>query len=309
MLDIADPEVLAGREEPTTTRLWVRLPEGRLRADVFVPANPRATVPPLLALHGISRAANALSTAFAPLTAAAGRVLIVPRFPPGDWPVFQRIGGVRPDKPLLALLARLQAMGLADTSKVDLFGFSGGAQLAHRFAMLYPQYVAALHVAAAGWYCLPDDSVPFPMGLRTEANRVSLGEPDIAGLMGAQLSAFLKLPLRIYVGEDDRLRDPALRRDRRIDKSQGRDRVARAHAFAAAIKSAAHARGIVPTLSLTILPGCGHDFPQCAQVAGLAAQVCGFSITKGDDYERASLRPCKMGFLHPACDPCPCVRS
>ncbi|WEX78896.1 hypothetical protein PYH37_003841 [Sinorhizobium numidicum] len=285
MPNIANPEVLAGREKPTTTRLWVRLREGRLRADVFVPANPQASVPPLLALHGISRAANALSTAFAPLTAAAGRVLIVPRFPPGDWPVFQRIGGARPDKPVLALLARLQAMGLADTRKVDLFGFSGGAQLAHRFAMLYPQHVAALHVAAAGWYCLPDDSVPFPMGLRTEANMVPPGESDIAGLMLAQLSAFLKLPLRIYVGEDDRLRDPALRRDRRIDALQGRDRVARAHAFAAAFKSAAHARGIVPTLSFTVLPGCGHDFPQCAQAAGLAAQVCGLSITKGDDYE------------------------
>ena len=51
----------------------------------------------------------------------------------------------------------------ADFGRVDLVGFSGGAQFAHRFAMLYPGCVRRVVVAAAGWYTYIDPSRPFPL--------------------------------------------------------------------------------------------------------------------------------------------------
>ncbi len=247
----------------------IRPPAGRLRAIVRRPHYPNPDLPPLLALHGISRDAGTMAKAFAPHCARHGRVLITPRFSRRDWPRFQRIGAARPDLALLALLDHLQELGLADTRRVVLFGYSGGAQLAHRFAMLYPQRLTSLHVAAAGWYCLPDKSLAFPMGLAEAKARMT---PDVPTLAHGQLHDFLRLKHRIYVGSEDRTRDPALRQNPVLDAGQGRHRLARAHRFAQVLSRAAQARGITADLDLTELPGCAHSFAQCAE-AGLAWRV------------------------------------
>ena len=49
------------------------------------------------------------------------------------------------------LCADLQPGGhLADANQFELAGYSGGAQFAHRFAMLYPQMVSRLTVSFGG---------------------------------------------------------------------------------------------------------------------------------------------------------------
>ncbi len=259
--------------EAMTLTLSARVGRRRVAASVQLPAACAAegrTLPPLVALHGISRDAAGIAEAFGPICARAGRVLIVPHFSERDWPRFQRIGRVRPDLALLSLITELRALGLVEAGRVALFGYSGGAQLAHRFAMLYPQRIAALHLAAAGWYCMPDETLPFPVGLK------SAGKPggfDAASLALGQLPAFLSLPVRIYVGDRDTARDQALRSDPRIDASQGLDRVSRARRYAAALRDAAAAKGIAPDIGLTELEGCAHSFSECAQ-AGLTRLVC-----------------------------------
>lgn len=248
------------RVGPKTLGIRIVLPQGKVRAGV----------PPLLALHGISRDAPSIEAEFGPACNDAGRVLIVPHFSEADWPHFQTIGTHRPDKAILAVLSHVAALGLARTERVAVFGYSGGAQLAHRFAMLYPNRVAALHAAAAGWYCLPDQSLPFPMGLGPA--HIPRGV-DAAALSRSHLPTFLRLPLRVYVGAEDTQRDPALRGHPALEHRQGRNRHARGQCYVAAFTAAAEARGIAPDVQFNDLPGCAHSFTDCAR-AGLTDLVC-----------------------------------
>lgn len=227
---------------------------------------------PLVALHGISRDARALWQAFSPLAAAEGRALLVPRFTARDWPQFQQIGRVRPD---LVLLDLLQQAGLAK-ERVDLFGFSGGAQLAHRFAMLYPHRVATLHLAAPGWYTLPDTTVRWPLGLKQGTEQGTgrrLRGFDAAALSRLQLRHYLALKVRLWVGALDTGRDASLRQTDALDALQGKTRLERAAAYTEAFRRAACAHGITPDIDLTVLPGCGHDFTDCARSGDLATRV------------------------------------
>jgi pimeloyl-ACP methyl ester carboxylesterase len=223
---------------------------------------------PLVALHGISRNALAMWQAFAPIAEATGRSLLVPRFTEHQWPRFQQIGRARPD---LALLDLVQQAGLSG-QRVDLFGFSGGAQLAHRFAMLYPNRLGTLHLAAPGWYTLPDAGVRWPQGLGAHPGRRLRGF-DAAALSRLQLRHYLSLRVRVWVGALDTDRDASLRQNADLDARQGRTRIERAHHYVEAFGRAARAMGIVPDIDLTVLPDCGHDFSECARVGGLAARV------------------------------------
>lgn len=269
-----------------THTLRLCLKAGILTATVHVPANIDPSCPPLLALHGISRNAAAISANFAPICLARGQVLIVPEFSKKQWPHFQQIGAVRADRALLELLSNVQDLGFAQTGKIDLFGYSGGAQLAHRFAMLYPNRIDTLHVAAAGWYCLPDTSLAFPMGLglglgfgcdlaspNGTPDRKTIRSQQIASLARVQLDAFLKLRFRIYVGDEDDARDPALRQSALLDLAQGKTRRDRARNYAHALSMAAQNAGITPDVALSELPGCAHSFSQCA-AAGMSSLVC-----------------------------------
>jgi pimeloyl-ACP methyl ester carboxylesterase len=246
---------------------------GGIRARVFIPSFVNSTRRPLLALHGISRKDKAIFEGFKEVAEKTGRVLIVPRFSRKEWPEFQRIGRARPDRALLSLLSVLRDEGVIGPGKVDLFGFSGGAQLANRFALLYPQMIGKLHLAAAGWYCLPDEAIAFPAGIGAAKRPRHRGYADIDAAMRSQIDQFLRIPLRVYVGEQDTLRDAALRTNAILDKSQGLDRKTRAAAFVSSFRDAADRSGIASNTSMTILPGCGHDFTQCAEEAALAERV------------------------------------
>ncbi|MEO0751693.1 MAG: hypothetical protein AAFY25_07810 [Pseudomonadota bacterium] len=257
-------------DTPTLMNLRVYAGTQILSVRVQIPSRLNPDLAPLVALHGISRDASGILHEFGPACDSAGRVLIVPRFGRAHWSHFQTIGRHRPDRALLALMDHLRQTGIISTARVSLFGYSGGAQLSHRFAMLYPQRIASLHVAAAGWYCAPDHKQVFPMGL---------GRPDtamghnIASFAIRQLRPFLKLPIHVYVGGQDIKRDDALRKGPVLDTIQGRNRLARARSYIAALCGAAEARSISPNMDFTELPGCAHEFSTCAQ-AGMTELVC-----------------------------------
>lgn len=267
---------------PTVTGLRVASAAGSLPARIIRPAAP-SSLPPLVVLHGISRNAGALATLFTPWAARSGRMVIVPRFSETRWPHFQRpCRAARPDQALLALLAHLAATDPACAGPVDLFGHSGGAQLAHRFAMLYPHTVGRLNLVAAGWYCLPDASMSYPYGLGTDAARDSL---SWVRRSRQGLPAFLRLPVRVFVGTADRDRDPALRTSPALDRGQGPDRIARAETYVARFRSAAQSHGIAPDIALTRLAGIAHDVGQALRRSDLAARVTG----DGPDLPRLSV--------------------
>jgi pimeloyl-ACP methyl ester carboxylesterase len=235
---------------------------GPLALDCWMalPDQPRRGARPLVAVHGIARGAREIAEAFAMRAAAQGRAVIAPLFDEPRWTGYQRaVAPRRADRALLGLLDELADEGVTAADGFDLFGYSGGAQFAHRFAMLYPRRIGRLSVCAAGWWTLPDAAEDFPYGLGG-----AWGERLAAGL-----DRFLGLEIAVSFGADDDAPDAATRSRPALDTRQGRDRVARARAFAAALREAAAVRRLPePRLTLTALPGCGHDFLACAR-AGL----------------------------------------
>lgn len=245
-------------------------PAGPLSAFVITPPR-RSDAPPLVALHGISRNPRTLVDLFRPEAERTGRVVVVPHFSATRWPVFQRpCRSARPDQALLALLAQLGQTDPAFAGRVALFGHSGGAQLAHRWAMLYPHKVARLNLVAAGWYCLPDTSMPHPYGL-------GRGDTPDAGQWSRRhaeaLRAYLALPVRVFVGTRDTARDDSLRKTRALDDGQGHTRLARAETYVNHFRTAAAQHDIRHDVDLIRLPGVTHDVADAITSADLARCV------------------------------------
>ena len=230
-----------------------------------LPTQPAADRPPLVAVHGIGRAARDQAALFAPRAAAAGRVVIAPIFDEERWPLYQQVVRQgRADLALLGLMTELRLTGIWRTPGFEFVGYSGGAQFAHRFAMLYPNLVVGLTTVSAGWYTFPDEA-PFPYGLGARRGRRADWGPRLA----SGLDAFLRLPITVAVGAEDNRPDHLTRSGPAIDRQQGEDRVTRAIRWADALKQAAAARALTPRTRLRILPESDHDFRRCVERGGL----------------------------------------
>jgi len=256
--------------EAASCAITWRAPRGRqsLGCWIVTPNAPRKGAAPLVAIHGISRGAEEIAEAFAAQAAAQGRTVIAPLFDEEAWSGYQRlVSPKRADLALMALLDDLTLSGVAEAGRVDLFGYSGGAQCAHRFAMLHPQRVRRLSACAAGWWTFPD-AAAFPYGVGGAAD-------GWGARVAAALPEFLRLDITVSVGGDDARPDPAMRSAPAVDAQQGRSRLERARRWVEALRAAAAARGLpAPKVSFTVLPGAGHDFPDCAR-AGLVDLTLG----------------------------------
>ncbi|MEQ9125779.1 MAG: hypothetical protein RIM80_24800 [Alphaproteobacteria bacterium] len=225
-----------------------------------------AMSPILVSVHGISRNAEEHLAEFR--RASAGRAIVLcPQYDAGAFRKYQSLGigrlELRSDLLLEAALERLRHCLGVPVDTIDLFGFSGGAQFAHRFAMLYPDRIRSLHLAAAGYYTFLDDKTAWPRGCHGAA-----GPSIIAGK-----AHFLRLPVRLYIGARDVKRDDTLRKGARIDSQQGPDRLSRARAWRAHIQGQKSAGD--PPVTLQVLPRVGHSFKEACRrnAPGLAALV------------------------------------
>ena len=114
-----------------------RLHLGRVNVPYYYyePPGCDAAAPTWVCVHGINRQARPLADAFCVAAQMAGRRLVVPQFSAGYFPDFQRLGtrgrGLRADQALDAILEALDLPAQSSQS-LALFGFSGGAQFAHR---------------------------------------------------------------------------------------------------------------------------------------------------------------------------------
>lgn len=143
---------IAEREPRSVDRRPAIATRSGLQALVIEPSGP-VVGPPIVAVHGISRNIGEHRDAFAPVADRLGRRLVLPLFAHGHRG-YQRLRGrrgePRADQRLWALL---DSMG--EDGDVDLVGFSGGAQFAHRAAMVTPARVRSLATISAGWYTFP----------------------------------------------------------------------------------------------------------------------------------------------------------
>lgn len=261
-----------GAEASGTVLRWLDPMADDEPALLVVP--PRAAAGPapvVVCVHGYTRQPLDQLQAFAPLTAARGVALVLPLFDERRHRRYQQLlhprRGTRSDLGLLRALARLADTRGFDDRRLFLFGYSGGAQFVHRFALCHPERTAALAIGAAGWYTWPDEQAAWPAGLADAAPR--LGRP-------VALEAFLRLPMALWVGERDTRDDALLRSEPAIGLRQGAHRLERAQRWAEAVRAEARHRGIEQPIPLHTLPRAGHDFAACHRRANLAGQVMDF---------------------------------
>lgn len=227
-------------------------------------ANARPGQNVLVAIHGISRNAAEIATRFAAHPAFAHTTIIAPLFTPKPFGKYQQLmarrrGETPSDKALIALLEVFARDLDISTDRVRMFGFSGGAQMAHRFAMFHPERVSRLCVASAGWYCLPRTDLAYPYGI---------GGPAGEALVTPQ---FLDIPTTVIVGNRDVRIDESVRQDAAIVAHQGKNRLRRAHRFAQALTDYAQQQGRPANVRLLTLPNVSHDFTACVSEGGLLA--------------------------------------
>ncbi len=240
----------------------------RFRYLAYRPASAPPGAPILVSVHGISRNAREHMRMLIPLADRYGVVLLAPRFPRERFPGYQRLlpdaAGRQPDELLRQAADELAALSGADAQRLYLFGYSGGAQFVHRFAMRWPQRVARYALGAAGWYTFPDLQHRFPYGLK-QNRRLGLG--------GFDAEAFLHLPALVLVGERDVRADSALRASSKVSRLQGETRLERGMNWVAAVNEAAESRGLAPPASFDVLARSPHSFARSMKRGAMGEKV------------------------------------
>ena len=212
----------------------------------------------LVTVHGVSRNAVEHARRFKRLAKRYGVVLVAPLFPVERFPDYQRLGqsgkGGRPDRALQAILGEVGDLTGADVARVYLFGYSGGGQFVHRYAMAHPERVAKVAVGAAGWYTFPDPAARFPRGLKARSKATGLR---------FQPEAFLRIPMAAFVGERDirrGLERPEMKQTPRVDAQQGSTRLERGHRWIEAMRAAAADHRLATPYQYETLPRSSHSF-------------------------------------------------
>jgi poly(3-hydroxybutyrate) depolymerase len=228
-------------------------------------------LPVMVSVHGIQRRADLQASLFAPLIEAIGGILVAPLFSRPRYDDYQRLGrhgrGDRSDLTLKAILSEQAMLTGVSARSIVLFGYSGGGQFVHRFAMAHPRQVSRMAIAASGWYTFPDRRRSYPEGIGTCGDL-----PDLF----LDPARFLQIPTLVLVGEFDTTRDPNLNRRGKLDVRQGMNRLERGRNWIEAMGTAAARYNYDTHFSFKVVPGCGHSFPDCMTTGDMGRQVISF---------------------------------
>jgi poly(3-hydroxybutyrate) depolymerase len=160
-------QVLDASHAPT---LSDRLARTDRRTLLFVPGaiarNPTAPVTIVLVLAGLGGDGRAFAEEFVPTAEAKGWLLIAPS-PDYDPATNETLlwADQRVDDELVSMVDSVMATSFHVAPRIDVVGFSRGAQSAHRFALRHPERVNALASFSAGTYTMPTSSQPYPLGM------------------------------------------------------------------------------------------------------------------------------------------------
>ncbi len=236
-----------------------------------------ANAPIFVTVHGISRNAREHAKRFAPFAERYGVILVAPVFSQDRFPDYQRLGrkdkGERADIALNNIIDEVGRLTGAKTDKLFLFGYSGGAQFVHRYAMVHSDRVAKLVLGAPGWYTFPDPTVKFPRGI---AQTKSL--PDVT----FDPKSFLTIDTCVLVGERDVRQDAALNKSAKIVQQQGENRRTRGGQWVVVMMAAARSHGLETPYTFKTVPFSRHSFSQSMKRGKMGEMVfeCLFGVAK-----------------------------
>ena len=245
--------------------VFVDGPTGRtIPVYVHRPDKVSASAPIIMALHGISRRAEAILDDWRLPAERHGLLLIVPHFTEEEFPgagayqlgnLFPESGAREPTSPELrsyAILDRIfekvASSAASPRTNYSLYGHSAGSQFAHRLLLLQSTTRASLVVSAnAGFYLLPDREEPWPTGLGGTGE--SIGDGDIA--------RWLASPLVLLLGDHDL--DDNFASTNPAAARQGANRLERGRNYYERCKRYAGERSLPFAWSIEEVPGVGHD--------------------------------------------------
>ena len=242
-----------------------------LKYCLFVARQLKPGIPLFVAVHGIRRGMHSQARQFAPFVDSMGGVLVAPLFPKRRFPDYQRLGrtgrGERADLALKRIIADVSKILGMSFPRLVMFGYSGGGQFVHRYAMANPRQVERMAVAAPGWFTFPDTQEPFPRG----TGRTTL-LPDLI----FDPARFLKIPTLVMVGERDVLRDANLNKNKKIGAQQGDNRMDRGKRWISAMMASASRFQLGTPFVFRKIPGCGHSFVECMETGQMGRMVVDF---------------------------------
>ena len=240
-----------------------------VRVFYDAPADP-STAEILIVMHGVGRNAEEYRADWQHLLADRNVLVLVPEFSDADYPgslsynagnVIDEDGRPQPrEQWSFNVIEALFDFVVRDVhSRAEdyaLFGHSAGAQFVHRFVEFMPQNRARVAVAAnAGWYTMPDDSLPFPYGLHGGPTQ----QRDLGPAFGANLVVLL--------GADDTdPGDDSLRHDERSDQ-QGQHRLERGENFYRVARDVAGRESLPFRWRMQLVPGVAHSHTDAAAAA------------------------------------------
>jgi len=235
---------------------------------LYVPKRAVRGASIVVTVHGVSRNVEEHAELFAPYAEEQGVVLIAPSFTPERNEGYQRLSeegaAQRADLALDAIVDEVAAATGADGSRFRLFGFSGGAQFAHRYVLAHPERVISAAIGAAGWYTFPDSRTPYPHGLGASPER---------GKLKFDPGRFLRVPIAVFVGDADTTGGENFRSDELVDAQQGTTRRERAKRWVDAMNRAARQRRLAPPASYHEVAGIEHSFRQFMTEGNLGERV------------------------------------
>jgi len=155
----------------------------------------------LVALHGTGRANHTLRDLFMPLADRLGLIVLAPLFPSGivdpldrDNYKYVEFKGIRFDQVLLSMVEEVGLKYGVPSEHFAIFGFSGGAHLAHRMIYLHPGRLTAVSACAPGSPTLLDRDRGWWVGIADIEER--FGIPVDVDMMR-------QVAIHLAVGEDD----------------------------------------------------------------------------------------------------------
>ena len=236
----------------------------------YIPERPQENRV-LVTMHGISRNAKEHVQGFIPQAEQFGVTIIAPLFPKSNFPRYQQLGNsVQQGRADLAFDQILQ-----DAAKwlqlscfpLTIFGFSGGGQFSHRYAMFYPHNISRMVLAAPGWFTFPDPDQHYPYGLRSTTDWPKLN---------FDAEPFLQIPTLVLIGDEDDLRDEDLNKERRIDALQGFNRIERGERWVNAMRAMGRAFAVPTDFRFEKVPKANHAFESYMGHAPFNEQVFNF---------------------------------
>lgn len=225
----------------------------------------------MISIHGISRNAKVHVQGFIPQAEKYGAIIIAPYFPKENFPRYQRLGKSakegRADQAFDHIIQDACEWLQQAFAPLRIFGFSGGGQFGHRYAMFYPKRVETLVLAAPGWFTFPDPDQHYPLGLRSTKEWPKLH---------FSAERFLKIPTLVVVGEEDDLRDADLNKEREIDAFQGFNRIERGERWINAMRALGRAFAVPTDFRFETVPNANHAYESYQAHPAFGEQVFDF---------------------------------